>query len=29
MIGIGFYLIVSLIERVLIPWHASMREPQG
>ncbi|MCC7447504.1 MAG: ABC transporter permease [Anaerolineae bacterium] len=29
LIGIGFYLVVSLIERVLIPWHTSMREPQG
>jgi len=24
-LGIGFYLVVSLIERVMIPWHVSMR----
>lgn len=28
LIGIGFYLVVSLVERLLIPWHNSMREPQ-
>jgi len=25
LIGIAFYLLISLIERSLIPWHASMR----
>jgi NitT/TauT family transport system permease protein len=25
LIGISFYLVISFIERLLIPWHASMR----
>ena len=24
-LGIAFYLAVSLVERVLIPWHVSIR----
>ena len=28
LIGILFFALVALIERVAIPWHASMREPQ-
>jgi NitT/TauT family transport system permease protein len=24
-LGIAFYLAVSLVERVMIPWHVSMR----
>jgi NitT/TauT family transport system permease protein len=26
-IGIGFYLIVSFVERLVMPWHESMRDP--
>jgi NitT/TauT family transport system permease protein len=26
--GIVFYLLVSLIERLVIPWHASQRGPE-
>jgi NitT/TauT family transport system permease protein len=25
LIGIAFYLLISFVERLLIPWHASMR----
>ncbi|MFM9857192.1 ABC transporter permease [Pseudoxanthobacter sp. M-2] len=28
LIGILFFALVALIERLAIPWHASMREPQ-
>jgi ABC-type nitrate/sulfonate/bicarbonate transport system permease component len=24
-IGIGFYLLIIALERVLMPWHASVR----
>jgi NitT/TauT family transport system permease protein len=25
LLGIAFYLIISFVERLVIPWHASMR----
>lgn len=28
LIGIGFYIVVSLIERALMPWHSSVRGEQ-
>src|SRR5258708_6621579 len=28
-LGIGFYLLVSLVERLLIPWHVSVRSQSG
>jgi len=27
IIGIGFYMVVILVERIAIPWHSSMRGP--
>lgn len=28
IVGISFYLLISFIERLLIPWHASMRHAE-